>query len=62
MKQLSAFFTFLRISKLVQHIIGGFDNTRHFSKGGTFFCSRGLKILNKWTKTLQTLASIHEGS
>ena len=51
---LSAFFGFFRISNLVPHSISTYDSTRHFSGGDIFFQKKIVKLLVKWSKTLQS--------
>ena len=51
---LLAYFSFLRISNLVSHSIASFSPLRQLTRGDVSSTSKGLQILIKWTKTLQT--------
>ena len=51
---LTAFFSFFRISNLVPHSISTYDSARHFSGGDIFFQKKFVKLLVKWSKTLQS--------
>ena len=51
---LVVFFSFLRISNLVHHKASDFDQSRQLAKGDAFFYTGGVKLLIKWSKTLQT--------
>ena len=51
---LVAFFGFFRLSNLAPHSFSSFDVSRHLAAGDIFFCKKFVKILVKWTKTLQT--------
>ena len=51
---LVAFFGFFRLSNLAPHSFSSFDISRHLAAGDIFFSKNFVKILVKWTKTLQT--------
>ena len=51
---LVAFFGFFRLSDLAPHSFSSFDISRHLAAGDIFFSKKFVKILVKWTKTLQT--------
>ena len=51
---LAAFFGFFRISNLVPHSISTYDSARHFSGGDSFFQKKFVKLLVKWSKTIQS--------
>ena len=51
---LLGFFAFLRLSNLVPHARVDFDHTRHLTGNDVFFTDRYLKVLIKWSKTMQT--------
>ena len=51
---LVAFFGFFRLSNLAPHSFSSFDISRHLAAGDIFFSKKIVKILVKWTKTLQT--------
>ena len=51
---LSAFFGFFRLSNLAPHEKTGFDPSRHFSGGDVFFTKNSVRLLLKWSKTIQT--------
>ena len=51
---LVAFFGFFRLSSLAPHSFVAFDIARHLAAGDIFFSKKFVKILVKWTKTLQT--------
>ena len=50
---LVAFFGFFRLSNLAPHAILSFDDTRHLT-GDDIFTKHFVKVLLKWTKTMQT--------
>ena len=50
---LLGFFAFLRLSNLCPHSAASFDILKHLTKGDVFFHNNGVKILIKWSKTLQ---------
>ena len=51
---LLGFFAFLRLSNLVPHAVGEFDFTRHLTGDDIFFTSKYVKVMIKWSKTIQT--------
>ena len=51
---LVALFGFFRLSSLAPHSFVAFDIARHLAAGDIFFSKKFVKILVKWTKTLQT--------
>ena len=51
---LVAFFGFFRLSNLAPHSFMAFDFTRHLAGGDIFFEKNMVKILVKWSKTIQT--------
>ena len=51
---LVAFFGFFRLSNLAPHSFSSFDVSWHLAAGDIFFSKKFVKILVKWTKTLQT--------
>ena len=51
---LVAFFGFFMLSNLSPHSLTTFDFTRHFAGGDVFFEKNMVKILLKWSKTIQT--------
>ena len=52
--QLVGFFGFLRLSNISPHSVASFDSSRHLTISDVFFTSKFLKIIIKWSKTLQT--------
>ena len=50
---LVAYFGFFRLSNLVPHVARDFDPSRHFAGGDVFFGKTTVKLLLKWSKTLQ---------
>ena len=50
---LTGFFGFLRLSNLAPHSLNTFDHSRHLTGQDLFFTKKLVKILVKWTKTLQ---------
>ena len=50
---LIAFFGFLRLSNLAPHSLATFDHTRHLTGQDLFFSHKMVKVMVKWTKTLQ---------
>ena len=50
---LVAYFGFFRLSNLVPHVAHEFDPSRHFAGGDVFFGKSTVKLLLKWSKTLQ---------
>ena len=51
---LTGFFGFLRLSNLSPHSAATFDPTRHFTGADVFFTKKFVKLLVKWSKTIQT--------
>ena len=51
---LLGFFAFLRLSNLAPHSVAAFDHTRHFTGRDVFFTRKHLKLMIKWSKTMQT--------
>ena len=51
---LLGFFAFLRLSNLVSHAVRDFDFTRHLTGHDIFFTKKYVKVMIKWSKTLQT--------
>ena len=47
-------FAFLRLSNIVPHFLGSFDPSRHLTGKDVFFSKKFVKILLKWSKTMQT--------
>ena len=50
---LTGFFGFLRLSNLAPHSTATFDPSRHLTAGDVFFTKKFVKILLKWSKTMQ---------
>ena len=48
------FFAFLRLSNLVPHAVAEFDLSRHLTGDDIYFTDRYVKIMIKWSKTMQT--------
>ena len=53
-----AYFSFLRLSNILPHIITTFDNTRHLAKGDVIFAEDQVLLIIKWSKTMQTRQGI----
>ena len=51
---LTGFFGFFRVSNLAPHSLAGFDPSRHLTGQDLFFTKKLVKILIKWSKTIQT--------
>ena len=51
---LLAFFGFFHLSNLCPHSLSSFEFTRHLAAGDIFFDSDTLKVLLKWSKTIQS--------
>ena len=51
---LLGFFAFLRLFNLVPHAVGEFDFTRHLTGDDIFFTYKYVKVMIKWSKTIQT--------
>ena len=56
---LVAYFGMLRLSNMAPHSAQSFDHSRHLCGGDVVFTSKYVKILIKWTKTVQTRDKIH---
>ena len=50
---LLGFFAFLRLSNLCPHAAADFNMLKHLTRGDVFFHNNGVKILIKWSKTMQ---------
>ena len=50
---LTAFFGFFCLSNIVPHSVGEFDPSKHFTGADVFFEKNQVKLLLKWSKTLQ---------
>ena len=50
---LTGFFGFLRLSNLAPHFLATFDYTRHLTGQDLSFNDKLVKIMVKWTKTMQ---------
>ena len=50
---LVGYFGFFRLSNLASHTIKEFDPSRHFAGGDVFFGKREVRLILKWSKTLQ---------
>ena len=51
---LLGFFAFLRLSKLVPHAVADFDFTRHLTGHDIFFTNKYVKVMIKWSNTIQS--------
>ena len=51
---LTAFFGLFRLSNLAPHSLSAFDPSRHLTGKDLFFTKKFVKILIKWSKTMQT--------
>ena len=51
---LTGFFGFFRLSNLAPHSVSGFDPSRHLTGQDLFFTKKMVKVLIKWSKTIQT--------
>ena len=56
---LLAFFGFLRLSNIAPHSLTSFDPSRHLCAGDLIFTSHFLKVILKWSKTIQDRNKIH---
>ena len=56
---LIAFFGFLRISNLAPHAVKDFDSSRHLTLGDVSFSKNYMKLIIKWSKTMQTRDAVH---
>ena len=50
---LTGFFGFLRLSNLSPHSAATFDPSRHLTGSDVFFIKKYVKLLLKWSKTIQ---------
>ena len=50
---LLAFFGFLRLSNIAPHSLTSFDSSRHLCAGDLIFTKKFLKVILKWSKTIQ---------
>ena len=55
---LTGFFGFFRLSNLAPHSLSGFDPSRHLTGQDLFFTRKMVKILIKWSKTIQNRDSV----
>ena len=51
---LTGFFAFLRLSNLCPHSAAAFDSSRHLTGADFFFTKKFVKLVIKWSKTIQT--------
>ena len=51
---LLAFFGFLRLSSIAAHSLTSFDSSRHLCAGDIIFTKCFLKVIIKWSKTIQS--------
>ena len=51
---LLAYFSFMRLSNLVPHSLSQYDPSRHLARGDVIKAGPSLKVIIKWSKTLQT--------
>ena len=51
---LTGFFAFFRLSNLAPHSLSSFDPSRHLIGHDVFFTKKFVKILIKWSKTIQS--------
>ena len=51
---LLVFFSFLRLSNVVQHATNGLDPSRHLARGDIIFSDNEPIVLVKWSKTIQS--------
>ena len=56
---LLAFFGFLRLSNIAPHSLHSFDPSRHLCAGDLIFGQQFLKVILKWTKTIQARDRVH---
>ena len=49
----TCFFSFLRISNILQYSLSAFDNTGHLSRGDFIMAGDGAVLLIKWSQTIQ---------
>ena len=55
---LTGFFAFLRLSNIAPHSLRSFDPSRHLTGEDVFFSKKFVKILLKWSKTMQTRGKV----
>ena len=55
---LTGFFTFLRLLNLCPHFLASFDSSRHLTGDDVLFTKKQLKLVIKWSKTIQTRDSV----
>ena len=51
---LTGFFPFFRLSNLAPHSLSSFDPSRHLTGHDVFFTKKFVKLLIKWSKTIQS--------
>ena len=51
---LAGFFTFLHLSNLCPHSLASFDPSRHLMGADVLFTKQHVKLVIKWSKTMQT--------
>ena len=56
---LLAFFGFLRLSNIAPHSLTSFDSSRHLCAGDLIFTRKFLKVILKWSKTIQSRDRVH---
>ena len=56
---LLAFFGFLRLSNIAPHSLTSFDPSRHLCAGDLIFAKHFLKVILKWSKTIQDRNKVH---
>ena len=56
---LLAFFGFLRLSNITPHSLTSFDSSRHLCAGDLIFTKKFLKVILKWSKTIQARDKVH---
>ena len=54
-----AFFGFLRLSNIAPHSLNSFDPSRHLCAGDLIFGQQFLKVILKWSKTIQARDRVH---
>ena len=55
---LTGFFAFLRLSNLCPHSLASFDPSRHLTGADVLFTKQYVKLIIKWSKTIQTRDSV----
>ena len=53
------FFLFLRLSNIAPHSLTSFDSSCDLCAGDIIFTKRFLKVIIKWTKTIQARDKVH---